>query len=50
MLGEQVQTTLIVHVSLLGDRAFVLLDRVTGLVASAKHPGRWPRLLACQAT
>src|SRR5438876_6099386 len=49
MLGEQVQATIIANGSLLGDRALALLDGETGLVASAKHPGRWPRLLACQA-
>jgi uncharacterized protein YcbX len=49
MLGEQVPVALLAQGSLLGDRAFALLDRATGLVASAKHPGRWSRLLACQA-
>jgi uncharacterized protein YcbX len=49
MLGEQLPVALLAQGSLLGDRAFALLDRATGLVASAKHPGRWSRLLACQA-
>lgn len=50
MLGEQLHTTTLVEGSLLGDRALALLDRASGLVASAKHPGRWSRLLACQAS
>ncbi len=49
MQGEQVPVALLAGGSLLGDRAFALLDRATGLVASAKNPDRWPRLLACQA-
>ncbi len=49
MLGEQVPVALLAQGSLLGDRAFALLDRATGLVASAKNPDRWSRLLACQA-
>jgi uncharacterized protein YcbX len=50
MLGEEVLATTLVQGSVLGDRALALLDGETGYVASAKHPGRWPRLLACQAT
>ncbi len=50
MLGEEVPVASIAQGSLLGDRAFALLERKTGLVASAKHPQRWARLLACQAT
>src|SRR5260370_13843550 len=49
MQGEQLPVALLAQGSLLGDRAFALLDCATGLVASAKHPGRWSRLLACQA-
>lgn len=49
MQGEQLQAAPIVQGSVLGDRALALLDGETGLVASAKHPGRWPHLLACQA-
>ena len=49
MQGEQLPVALLAQESLLGDRAFALLDRATGLVASAKNPGRWSLLLACQA-
>jgi uncharacterized protein YcbX len=34
---------------LAGDRAYALVDRETGLVASAKHPRRWGRLFECRA-
>ncbi|MGH3512617.1 MAG: hypothetical protein ACRDRB_10085 [Pseudonocardiaceae bacterium] len=34
----------------LGDRAFALIDRSDGRVASAKQPRKWARLLACNAT
>jgi uncharacterized protein YcbX len=49
MLGEELPAAPIVDGSLLGDRALAVLDRESGLVASAKHPQRWPHLLACQA-
>ena len=34
---------------LLGDRAYAVLDRETGFVASAKHPRKWGRLFECRA-
>ncbi len=49
MLGEELHVATLVNGSLLGDRALALIDGETGSVASAKHPGRWSRLLACQA-
>lgn len=33
----------------LGDRAYALFDHETGTIATAKHPRRWPALLACSA-
>jgi uncharacterized protein YcbX len=33
----------------IGDRAYALVDKKTGKVASAKHPKLWPNLLACRA-
>jgi uncharacterized protein YcbX len=50
MLGEQLPASTLVDGRVLGDRVLALLDSATGLVASAKHPGRWSRLLACQAS
>src|SRR5947207_5315797 len=49
MVGEELHVATLVQGSVLGDRALALLDGETGSVASAKHPGRWSRLLACQA-
>jgi uncharacterized protein YcbX len=49
MLGEQLQATYGGARGLLGDRAYAILDRATGFVASAKHPRKWHKLLACQA-
>jgi uncharacterized protein len=35
---------------LVGDRAYAIVDRANGTIASAKHPRKWGVLLACQAT
>jgi hypothetical protein len=37
MLGEEVQTTQVGDHGLLGDRAYALLDRADGKVATAKN-------------
>ena len=50
MMGEEVQTAQVRDHGLLGDRAYALLDRADGKVASAKNPRKWPRLFAFQAT
>ncbi len=49
MLGEELDAVAVTERGLLGDRAYALIDRVTGKVASAKHPRLWARLLACRA-
>jgi uncharacterized protein YcbX len=49
MRGEALDAVAVTGRGLLGDRAWALLDRVTGKVASAKRPRLWARLLACQA-
>ena len=36
--------------SMLGDRAYALLDSETGKAASAKNPGKWPTLFSFHAT
>jgi len=46
MMGEEVQTAQVRDHGLLGDRAYALLDRADGKVASAKNPRKWPRLFA----
>jgi uncharacterized protein YcbX len=50
MLGEEVQTAQVRDHGLLGDRAYALLDRADGKVATAKNPRKWPSLFACRAT
>lgn len=49
MLGEAVAVTFVGDRGLLGDRAYALVDRETGKVASAKNPRRWGMLLECHA-
>jgi uncharacterized protein YcbX len=49
MLGEEVNSTLVTERGLLGDRAYALIDRATGKVASSKNPRRWPTLFKYKA-
>jgi uncharacterized protein len=49
MLGEQLDAADLSEGGIVGDRAYAVLDRETGKVASAKHPKLWPNLLACRA-
>jgi len=49
MLGEQVDGAEIGSGGVAGDRAYAIVDRTTGKVASAKHPKLWPDLFGCRA-
>jgi uncharacterized protein YcbX len=49
MMGEELNATLMTERGVLGDRAFALIDRETGKVASAKNPRRWPNLFDFRA-
>jgi uncharacterized protein YcbX len=49
MLGEELDAADVGEGGIVGDRAYALVDRGTGKVASAKHPKLWPNLLACRA-
>jgi uncharacterized protein YcbX len=49
MLGEELATAFVGEHGLFGDRAYALLDKTTGKVASAKSPRKWGRLLDCKA-
>jgi uncharacterized protein YcbX len=49
MLGEALSECEIGPAGVLGDRAYALIDRDSGVVASAKNPRKWARLLGCQA-
>jgi uncharacterized protein YcbX len=50
MLGEEVEAVDLDEGGVVGDRAFAVVDRETGKVASAKHPKLWPNLLHCRAS
>jgi uncharacterized protein YcbX len=49
MQGESLDEALLTEHGVLGDRAYALFDQETGTLATAKHPRRWPTLLACRA-
>jgi uncharacterized protein len=49
MLGEELDAADLGEGGIVGDRAYALVDRETGKIASAKHPKRWPDLLWCRA-
>lgn len=49
MLGQELETVEVTEHGVVGDRAYAIVDRGTGKVASAKHPKVWPDLLGCRA-
>jgi uncharacterized protein len=49
MLGEELNASAVTERGLLGDRAYALLDRSDGKIASAKNPRKWPRLFDYRA-
>lgn len=49
MGGEPLEAADVTDRGLLGDRAYALLDRDTGKIASAKLPRLWAGLLECRA-
>jgi uncharacterized protein YcbX len=49
MMGEELNAAEITERGLLGDRAYALVDRSDGKVASAKNPRKWPRLFDFRA-
>jgi uncharacterized protein len=50
MLGEDLDAVDVAEGGIVGDRAYALIDKETGKVASAKHPKVWPDLLRCRAS
>lgn len=50
MAGEELDEVEVTPGGIVGDRAYALMDRETGKVASAKHPKLWPDMLACRAS
>lgn len=49
MQGEALAEAALGERGIAGDRAYAILDRATGTIASAKHPRKWAALLACSA-
>ena len=49
MRGEELNAVTVGARGLLGDRAYAIVDRETGKVASAKNPKKWPNLFDCRA-
>jgi uncharacterized protein len=49
MMGEELDASQVTERGLLGDRAYALVDRSDGKVASAKNPRKWPRLFEFRA-
>ncbi|MBF6560568.1 MAG: MOSC domain-containing protein [Candidatus Binataceae bacterium] len=49
MMGEELNGTQVTARGIAGDRAYALIDRATGKVASAKNPQRWPGLFRFRA-
>jgi uncharacterized protein YcbX len=50
MMGEELDATEVTERGLRGDRAYALLDRADGKVATAKNPRKWPNLFDFRAT
>ena len=50
MMGEEVTAAEVSERGLVGDRAYALVDRETGKVASAKNPRKWPSLFEFRAS
>jgi uncharacterized protein len=50
MKGEHLESVPFTERGMLGDRAYALVDKATGKVASAKNPRKWPTLLSFGAS
>lgn len=49
MMGEELNATDVTERGVVGDRAYALVDRSTGKVASAKNPRKWAKLFDFRA-
>jgi uncharacterized protein YcbX len=49
MAGEELDAAELSEGGVIGDRAYAVVDKETGKVASAKHAKLWPDLLKCRA-
>src|SRR5687767_5936401 len=50
MMGEELNAAEVTERGLRGDRAYALVDRTDGKVATAKNPRKWPNLFDFRAT
>lgn len=50
MMGEELNATHVTDSGPLGDRAYALMDRSTGKIASIKNPSKWGELFNFRAT
>jgi len=50
MMGEELNAAEVTARGLRGDRAYALVDRTDGKVATAKNPRKWPHLFDFRAT
>src|SRR5882724_5094587 len=50
MMGEELNAAEVTERGLRGDRAYALVDRADGKVATAKNPRKWPHLFDFRAT
>ena len=48
MMGEELNASHVTERGLLGDRAYALVDKSNGRVASAKNPLKWVKLFDCR--
>jgi uncharacterized protein YcbX len=49
MMGEELNATEVTQGGLVGDRAYALVDKSDGKIASAKNPRKWPHLFDFRA-
>lgn len=49
MMGEELERAEVTEGELLGDRAYALVDRSDGKVATAKNPRKWPQMFGFHA-
>jgi len=49
MMGEELNSAIITHNGVLGDRSYALLDMETHKIVSAKNPKKWPEIFSFHA-
>ena len=50
MMGEELNASYVTERGLVGDRAYAVVDQITGKVASAKNPRKWGKLFDFRAS